>query len=127
MHVIYICFPYTFSLHMYARSYENDIAVIKLRQSSSKYQNVNFANSHYIWPICMPPIDTNWENYNGVVIGTYLSYFIHFNFVLFLLNIRIYCFLSIVANTFTLFRLGYPILHRANITCINEGRSTDLE
>lgn len=75
LHVIYICFPYTFSLHMYARSYENDIAVIKLRQSSSKYQNVNFANSHYIWPICMPPIDTNWENYNGVVIGTFLILF----------------------------------------------------
>ncbi|XP_063709386.1 proclotting enzyme-like [Culicoides brevitarsis] len=48
-------------------TYENDIAIIKLRQAislsdTSKYQN-------YIWPICMPSIDTNWENSVGVVIG----------------------------------------------------------
>uniref|UniRef100_A0A336MUZ5 Phenoloxidase-activating factor 2 n=1 Tax=Culicoides sonorensis TaxID=179676 RepID=A0A336MUZ5_CULSO len=42
-------------------TYENDIAVIKLRQSTTF--------NTYIWPICMPPIDTNWENYVGVVTG----------------------------------------------------------
>lgn len=42
-------------------SYENDIGIIKL-------QRATIFNS-YIWPICMPPLDTNWQN--GVVIGEY--------------------------------------------------------
>lgn len=117
---------YIFARHLYLFvppfSYENDIAIIKLRQSAtftkaSQYQNVNLSYSHYIWPICMPPIDTNWENYTGVVIGTYKHTHPNtFKFIEF-------CFIFYYLDSLTSFssRLGYSILYGPNFARTNEG------
>lgn len=51
----------------YFFSYENDIAIVKL-------QRPTLFNS-YVWPICMPPIDTDWQNHTGVVIGWGTQFF----------------------------------------------------
>ncbi|XP_030746277.1 trypsin-like [Sitophilus oryzae] len=48
-------------------TYENDIAVVKLTQPTT-------FNS-YIWPICLPPIDLNYENENAIVAGWGKQYF----------------------------------------------------
>ncbi|XP_055378916.1 venom protease [Condylostylus longicornis] len=48
-------------------TYENDIAIIVLERST-------IFNS-YIWPVCMPPLEENWEGWNAVVIGWGTQYF----------------------------------------------------
>ncbi|XP_055636250.1 proclotting enzyme-like [Toxorhynchites rutilus septentrionalis] len=48
-------------------TYENDIALLKLFRPS-------FFNS-YIWPICMPPLDDNWNGYKAVVVGWGTQFF----------------------------------------------------
>lgn len=48
-------------------TYENDIALLHVAQSA-------LFNS-YIWPVCLPPIGENWENWNGVITGWGSQYF----------------------------------------------------
>lgn len=50
-----------------AATYENDIAILKLIRPS--------VFNSYIWPICMPPMSTNLESRQAVVIGWGTQFF----------------------------------------------------
>lgn len=44
-------------------NYNNDIAILKIHRPT--------AFNNYIWPICLPPIATSFENKTAIVIGSY--------------------------------------------------------
>lgn len=47
-------------------SYENDIAILKINRPT--------IFNNYIWPICLPPEGTSFENKNAIVIGMYADH-----------------------------------------------------